>query len=212
MKTLMFVICHNCANTIDLDSFNQFANEVNKVVFINNGSTDNTKQLLEHLHQKNKNCIIFNQAFEFSTAEVIHKAYHYANSLDLLNADYLAFWTPQTNNINYDLDKMLKMISSMDIDCISGIRYKNKFKLLFKMLLGITFDDIFSPYKLIKIAAFKRRVLEQSVFTKTYFIELFFKFTFARCAEYKMHYSKGKIKAVNPFTALYDLFLLKLKY
>lgn len=222
MKLLTIIPCNNIAKDFRPDEFDRVANEDHKFIFANNGSSDNTKVLIEALAKKNPHCLLFNSAFELNKGELLRKTYFFARGEGLAHCDYISFWSATLEAPLDEINQMTRMASSMDVDCITGSRLKNDIGLLKKIQLlklhfilafffALKFEDCLSPFKLFKASRIDR-IVEASFHTHLFPIESILRASLIRTAEYQLKNFTGKIKFLNPFSVLIDLISLKRKY
>lgn len=222
MKLLTIIPCHNIAKSFQPEEFDRIANSDHQFIFANNGSTDNTKVLIESLTKKNPNCLLFNSAFELNKGELLRKTYFFARGEGLTDCDYIAFWSATLDAPLDEINQMTRMASSMDVDCITGSRLKNdigwlkkiqllKLHFILAFFFGLKFEDCLSPFKLFKASRIDR-IVEASFYTHLFPIESILRASLIRTAEYQLKNFKGKIKFLNPLSVLFDLITLKRKY
>jgi len=140
------------------------ANSFYEIIIIDDGSTDNTKDLLE----KNKN--LYTNLITYSSNR--GKGYAIKKGLEKATGKYVFF---QDADLEYDpieLNKFIKLINQFNPDLIIGSRFNysdytrshnilNKFgnkiiTLIFNLLYNTTFTDIYSCY-----ACFKKELLNE---------------------------------------------------
>ena len=140
------------------------ANSFYEIIIIDDGSTDNTKDLLE----KNKN--LYTNLITYNSNR--GKGYAIKKGLEKATGKYVFF---QDADLEYDpieLNKFIKLINQFNPDLIIGSRFNysdytrshnilNKFgnkiiTLIFNLLYNTTFTDIYSCY-----ACFKKELLNE---------------------------------------------------
>jgi len=140
-------------------------NNNHEIIIIDDGSTDNTKDILE----KNKN--LYTTLISYGANQ--GKGYAIKKGLETARGQYIFF---QDADLEYDpieLKKFIKLINRFEPDLIIGSRFNyseytrshnilNKFgnkiiTLIFNLLYNTTFTDIYSCY-----ACFKKNLLNEN--------------------------------------------------
>ena len=166
-KLSILIPVYNEENTIlkILEKINQVKvnNFTFEVIIINDGSTDNTLNII----QENKN--LYNQLINLKKNK--GKGFAVKNGLKFATGDYVIFQDADLEYDPNDYTKFTKLISSFEVDMIIGSRFNyseytrshniaNKLgnhllTLFFNLLYNTTFTDIYSCY-----LAFRRDILD----------------------------------------------------
>jgi dolichyl-phosphate beta-glucosyltransferase len=91
-QSAIVIPCYNEANRLNVGAFDRFMalHPDNTFVFVNDGSTDQTFEVLERLRENHPSCVVLNIKQNGGKAEAVRSGLMYA--LDHLTASVVGFW------------------------------------------------------------------------------------------------------------------------
>ena len=159
-KTLCAILCYNNKKTIlKVVKEKKKLKNICDVVFINDGSTDNTNKILD-----NKKLIVINHKKNLGYGLAVKSAFKYAKNNKY---SYLAIFPADNQRYVEDLVSMINSIQNFSYDLVLGSKYKilkkiplhrkigNVFFSLFaKIIWNCQLKDVLSGFKIYKINSF----------------------------------------------------------
>lgn len=125
MKILLIVPCYNEEKRLDLESIEKSPSYVH-FLFANDGSTDQTQQLLDDLKIKDPRFDIYNSAVNVGKAGVLQAAFQWSLENGMIeNYDWIGFWDADLATPLEAVDQMLKYLElypNIEVDSIWGSR------------------------------------------------------------------------------------------
>lgn len=149
LKTCIIIPCYNEEKRLKLDSFVNYIDintDVN-ICFVNDGSTDNTENILKYLKTTNNRINYINNSTNLGKAESVRNGI----ILNLNKYDYLAFLDADLATPLEELNRIITFISSSKYQVVFGSRIlklgsniKRRFKRhVFGRLFATTIDLLF---------------------------------------------------------------------
>ncbi|BBM87585.1 glycosyltransferase [Candidatus Uabimicrobium amorphum] len=193
MQTAIVIPCYNEANRLSVDTFSNFIHNNFDIVFcfVNDGSTDNTTQVLEEIHQHHtQRTMILDLAQNSGKAEAVRAGV--CHVLDTQKFDLVGFWdadlaTPlseitnfihivkQSRNIKFVLGTRLKRLGA-NVERIWYRHYLSRvFATFISILLRMPVYDSQCGAKLFT-TDIAQQIFAQKFFSKWFFdVELIFR-------------------------------------
>ena len=124
MTIAIVIPCYNEANRLNKQAFIDFVNDNPSVafLFVNDGSKDNTLEILSQLTNNHENLLLLNLEKNGGKAEAVREGILHANKI--LSPKYIGFWDADLATPLSDLQKMLKQIEEQELYMITGCRLK----------------------------------------------------------------------------------------
>ena len=159
-NTLCAILCYNNKNTLaKVIKEEKKLKNICDVIFINDGSTDNTKKILKSLELKT-----INHKKNMGYGQAIKSALKYASNKSY---QYLAIFPADNQRYRADLIKMIKISEQSNSDLIIGSKYKILEKIPLHRKIGNIFFsnmarrfwdckiiDVLSGFKIYRIKSF----------------------------------------------------------
>ena len=121
MKTIVVVPCYNEAKRLHQDDFLHYVEQNEDVAFLfaNDGSRDNTLEVLQTLTAKHNNLLLFDIQPNGGKAEAVRKGMLYA--AEHYDPQFIAFWDA---DLATPLDEIKPMVDwiEKDYDAVMGLR------------------------------------------------------------------------------------------
>lgn len=121
MKTIVVVPCYNESKRLRQDDFLKYVEQNDNVAFLfaNDGSRDNTLEVLESLTSKNERLLMLDIQPNGGKAEAVRKGMLYA--AEQYKPEYIAFWDA---DLATPLNEILPMVEWADkgYDVVMGLR------------------------------------------------------------------------------------------
>lgn len=121
MKTVVVVPCYNEALRLPQQAFVDYVNQHPDVAFLfaNDGSRDNTLQVLQSLAQRHERLLVLDIQPNGGKAEAVRKGMLHAASQ--LNPQFIAFWDADLATPLFEIDPMVQW-AEKDYDIVMGLR------------------------------------------------------------------------------------------
>lgn len=202
MKTIVVVPCYNESKRLRQDDFIEYVERNDDVAFLfaNDGSKDNTLEVLQSLASKNERLLLLDIQPNGGKAEAVRKGMLYA--AEHYNPEYIAFWDA---DLATPLNEILPMVDWADkgYDVVMGLRLMrlgaNVKRKTMRHYLGRCFATVASMMLKLPVydtqcgaKLFKREVVE-SIFTEQFItrwlfdVELLARYKQKYGAEQAMH-------------------------
>ncbi len=202
MKTIVVVPCYNESKRLRQDDFIEYVERNDDVAFLfaNDGSKDNTLEVLQSLSSKNERLLLLDIQPNGGKAEAVRKGMLYA--AEHYNPEYIAFWDA---DLATPLNEILPMVEWADkgYDVVMGLRLMrlgaNVKRKTMRHYLGRCFATVASMMLKLPVydtqcgaKLFKREVVE-SIFTEQFItrwlfdVELLARYKQKYGAEQAMH-------------------------
>ena len=201
MKTIVVVPCYNESKRLRQDDFIEYVERNDDVAFLfaNDGSKDNTLEVLQSLASKNERLLLLDIQPNGGKAEAVRKGMLYA--AEHYNPEYIAFWDA---DLATPLNEILPMVDWADkgYDVVMGLRLmrlgaKVKRKTM-RHYLGRCFATVASMMLKLPVydtqcgaKLFKREVVE-SIFTEQFITRWLFDVELL--ARYKQKYGADQAR------------------
>ncbi|ANW96902.1 glycosyl transferase family 2 [Wenyingzhuangia fucanilytica] len=193
MKTGIIIPCYNEANRLNVNEFIRFAKE-NKnyhLCFVNDGSKDNTLEVLENLQTKSPNNItVIDVKINAGKAAAVRTGVKYLNRME--DISYIGFMDADLSTDFNDFKKLVRTLKFRDeLTFVYGSRgkgegqiersfFRNVFskmvKMIVLMILGLPIEDTQCGAKVFKKeiinVAYKDKFLTRWLFDVEIFIRL----------------------------------------
>ncbi|MCX8081223.1 MAG: glycosyltransferase [Bacteroidia bacterium] len=145
-KTIIVVPCFNEASRIDLDAFVKFLNHQPDVFFffINDGSTDNTSDLIKNYFQNHQTVKVFDLDKNYGKAEAVRHG-----MLKALNEEtaYVGFWDADLSTPLCEIKKFLNVFTlNPSLNLVIGSRVKRLGSDIKRKVLRHYLGRIFSTF------------------------------------------------------------------
>jgi len=237
-KTVIVIPCYNEADRLNEIKFEQFieSNKDKGVLFVNDGSSDDTLRILQKIHDSHMNQIeILNLAKNVGKAEAVRMGMLYA--IDNSSCDYYAFWDADLATPLNEINGFLKTLSLQNnLKAVMGSRISRLGSDIqrswFRHYLGRVFATAVSLLFSIKVydsqcgAKIFHRELAESIFetkflsTWLFDVELLYRIKKKNCIESVYEYplsawkdvEGSKLKIRSYFGAIVDLFRIYFHY
>lgn len=125
MSILLIVPCFNEANRLDVESFKKAPSHIH-FLFANDGSSDNTYEILQALKKTDSRFHVYNASKNSGKAGVLYKAFRWALEDGLIEKyDWIGFWDADLATPLVAVDQMLiylEFYKNKEIDSIWGSR------------------------------------------------------------------------------------------
>ena len=232
-KTLCAVLCYNNQNTLaKVIKEEKKIKNICDIIFVNDGSSDNTKEILKSYKLKT-----VNHKKNMGYGRAVKSAFKYASNK---NYHFLAIFPADNQRYIEDLKKMIKISKRSDSDLVVGSKYKVLEKIpphrkigniFFSKMASIFWNckiiDVLSGFKIYRVNSFYKYidilpndysfdiVLSQLVsFKKMKFLELYVKCRYNNDTSSMMGIFKLNIKNIIyiGFKMIFDIFVFYLKY
>ena len=232
-KTLCAVLCYNNKNTLaKVIKEEKKIKNICDIIFVNDGSSDNTKEILKSYKLKT-----VNHKQNMGYGRAVKSAFKYASNK---NYHFLAIFPADNQRYIEDLKKMIKISKKSDSDLVVGSKYKVLEKIpshrkigniFFSKMASIFWNckiiDVLSGFKIYRVNSFYKYidilpndysfdiVLSQLIsFKKMKFLELYVKCRYNNETSSMMGIFKLNIKNIIyiGFKMIFDIFVFYLKY
>ena len=122
MTTVIVTPCYNEANRIDRQAFIDFARENPSVafLFVNDGSRDNTLEILSELTHNQENLHLLNLEKNGGKAEAVRNGMLHA--VNTLSPKYIGFWDADLATPLNEIPFFIEWIQKGDYEIITGLR------------------------------------------------------------------------------------------
>lgn len=122
MQTIIVIPCYNEAERLSIQSFIDFvvSNPSISFLFVNDGSSDNTFEILDGIVKNNSNLYLLNLEHNSGKAEAVRKGMIFG--VEKFNPKMIGFWdadlaTPLNEIINF-----IRIMDVHDFDVVTGLR------------------------------------------------------------------------------------------
>lgn len=124
MQTTIIIPCYNEASRLKKEEFIRFASEHPQIdfLFVNDGSTDNTLQVLMQMANQNERIHYLDINPNVGKAEAVRKGMLYA--VNHYPSEYFAFYDADMATPLEDLLKMVQILASNNLLMVTGCRFK----------------------------------------------------------------------------------------
>jgi glycosyltransferase involved in cell wall biosynthesis len=121
MKTIVVVPCYNESKRLRQDDFLHYVEQNDDVAFLfaNDGSRDNTLEVLQELTAKHERLLMFDIQPNGGKAEAVRKGMLYA--AEQFKPDYIAFWDADLATPLTEIEPMVKW-ADKGYDAVMGLR------------------------------------------------------------------------------------------
>ncbi len=122
MQTIIIVPCYNEAKRLNCNAFADFVEENADVafLFVNDGSKDNTIEVLNSLSERNRRLMVLDLKQNGGKAEAVRNGMLYAcNNLD---AKYIGFWDADLATPLYEIPRFVAIAEQKDFEIVTGLR------------------------------------------------------------------------------------------
>jgi len=122
MQTTIIIPCYNEEKRLPVDVFLSFANQNKNVqfLFINDGSTDRTIEVLKKLMAQNEHFLILDLQHNAGKAEAVRQGMLYA--LENLKSEYIGFWDADLATPLNEIDSFIEYFQENNCKMIMGCR------------------------------------------------------------------------------------------
>lgn len=122
MQTTIIIPCYNEASRMKKEDFIRFASEHPQInfLFVNDGSTDNTLAVLEHLAKQHPNMHYLDVQPNGGKAEAVRKGMMY--TVQNLFSDFIGFWDADLATPLFEINNFVHNIQRKDFDIVTGLR------------------------------------------------------------------------------------------
>jgi glycosyltransferase involved in cell wall biosynthesis len=122
MTTVIIIPCYNEANRIDRQAFIDFSKENPSIafLFVNDGSKDNTLEILSELTHNQENLHLLNLEKNGGKAEAVRNGMLHANNT--LSPTYIGFWDADLATPLNEIPLFVKWMQKNDYEIITGLR------------------------------------------------------------------------------------------
>lgn len=163
-KTLCAILCYNNKKTIlkIIEEQKKLKKDFD-VIFINDGSSDNTMEILQSFKYK-----VINHKKNLGYGQAVKSAFKYARKK---NYSFLAIFPADNQRYTDDLIKMKKIIEKYSFDLILGSKYELLeriplhrklgnvfFSLIARIIWNCRIKDVLSGFKIYKINSFYKYI------------------------------------------------------
>lgn len=120
--TIICIPCYNEGKRLNRTAFLSFVKENNNVafLFVNDGSKDNTLEVLKGLASLHENLQVLNLEQNGGKAEAVRKGIMYANQK--FQVRYVGFWDADLATPLDELPKFLTVVQQHNFDAVTGLR------------------------------------------------------------------------------------------
>lgn len=121
MKTIIVIPCYNEEKRLPLDKFKAFIEQRSdcSLLFVNDGSKDNTLEVLNHLAKERPTIEVLNLSKNSGKAEAVRQGMLHAINA---NPDFIAFYDADMATPLKDLYEMIEMIQKQSYYMVIGSR------------------------------------------------------------------------------------------
>jgi glycosyltransferase involved in cell wall biosynthesis len=122
MHTFIVIPCYNEANRLNSQSFIDFVSEHSAIhfLFVNDGSKDNTLEILTQLTQHQNNLHFLNLEKNGGKAEAVRQGMLYA--AENYDCDYIGFWDADLATPLFEILHFVEIMLKYDYEIITGLR------------------------------------------------------------------------------------------
>lgn len=122
MQTIIVIPCYNESKRLKKDAFLDFLNTHRDIdfLFVNDGSKDNTLQVLEEFAKQNEHIGFLDVQPNGGKAEAVRRGMLYA--AETYNADLIGFWDADLATPLYEIDNFIQNMNRADFDIVTGLR------------------------------------------------------------------------------------------
>ncbi|GHT66577.1 hypothetical protein FACS189452_02700 [Bacteroidia bacterium] len=122
MLISIVIPCYNESKRLNKGAFACFAAENRHIqfLFVNDGSTDNTMEVLERLVTDNENVAVLNLSQNVGKAEAVRQGMLYAN--EYFQVDYIGFWDADLATPLNEIYKFVTIMQEGNFDVVTGCR------------------------------------------------------------------------------------------
>ena len=148
MKICLVIPCFNEEKRLPVKKYEQFLQKKQcDLLFVNDGSKDNTKTVLETISNKYHNAFFLNLEKNKGKAIAVKEGIFHCFTLDN-NYDYLGYWDADLATPLEEINRFYDILKKEKIDCIFGSRIQKLGSLIkrhwFRHLLGRIFATLAS--------------------------------------------------------------------
>ena len=121
-RTIIVVPCYNESQRLDGDAFVAFAEKYEDVsfLFVNDGSRDNTLEVLNALAQRHPNLLVLDLEQNGGKAEAVRRGMMHAATE--LQADFIGFWDADLATPLSEIPRFIHIAADHDYKCVTGLR------------------------------------------------------------------------------------------
>ena len=121
-QTVIVIPCYNEANRLNSQKFIDFVieNPAINFLFVNDGSKDNTLEVLSQLTQNRNNLHLLNLDVNGGKAEAVRKGMLYAT--ENYDCDYIGFWDADLATPLCEILRFVETMLEFDYEIITGLR------------------------------------------------------------------------------------------
>jgi glycosyltransferase involved in cell wall biosynthesis len=122
MNAVIVIPCYNEANRIDRQAFIDFATENPSIafLFVNDGSNDNTLEILSELTHNQENLHLLNLEKNGGKAEAVRNGMLHANNT--FSPKYIGFWDADLATPLNEIPFFINWIQKKDYEIVTGLR------------------------------------------------------------------------------------------
>lgn len=121
-RTIIVVPCYNESQRLDGDAFVAFAekNEGISFLFVNDGSRDNTLEVLNALSQRHPRLLVLDLEQNGGKAEAVRRGMMHAATE--LQADFIGFWDADLATPLSEIPRFIHIAAGYDYKVVTGLR------------------------------------------------------------------------------------------
>lgn len=122
VRTIIVVPCYNESQRLDGDAFVAFAekNDGISFLFVNDGSRDNTLEVLNALSQRHPRMLVLDLEQNGGKAEAVRRGMLHAATE--LQADFIGFWDADLATPLSEIPRFIHIAASYDYKVVTGLR------------------------------------------------------------------------------------------
>jgi glycosyltransferase involved in cell wall biosynthesis len=183
-RAAVVIPCHNEEKRLDSKKFEMFIdNETNvDFVFVNDGSSDSTLELLRKIEARNPRCRVLDLRENRGKAAAVHAGFQEAFKHDYA---YVGFWDADLATPLDDITRFVEIVKSGKYDCVFGCRVlrmgteiKRKtsrhyigriYATIISLLLGLPIYDTQCGAKIFRRSKYLEKTFEKPFRTKWVF-------------------------------------------
>ncbi|MGL4956954.1 MAG: glycosyltransferase [Bacteroidales bacterium] len=122
MKAVIVIPCYNESKRLNFRAFTAFLQKQLSVyiLFVNDGSNDNTLELLQHFVENFENASVYNLLHNVGKSEAVRQGMLYAEKN--ITAKYFGFWDADLATPLIEIEHFILLLDKQEIDAVTGLR------------------------------------------------------------------------------------------